>query len=465
MRIRPPSVPRRARLLGLALLVIASGAMAVPARPASASARQEADVRASDDAPRLRARVLERWRVVPLRDGVLLVPRRSGPVGGVELTGRGIAIDGHDVSGAELRERLGADADVVLALSYLDADARAATLFPDARPGAERPVVRIERSTATEAVIHRRHGARVRIGGDVTVADGEQVGDAAVAILGSVVVDGEVNGDAVAVAGDVRLGPKAVVRGNAVAVGGRLVADPAARIYGEITEVGLALPPLHVRWPDADGVRLHLWPSRRWFAGAALAGTLIRFLLIGLLAGVFLLLMPRAVEQVRDAAAGAPLAAFAVGFAAELLLVPAVVALCLALVITIVGIPLLALVPIGLLLLALAWALGAAAVAEAIGQRALGAGAGARSRGAALAIGLLLVGLVSLVGRLAWWMQGSMGGWLALVVGLGVAIEFVVASVAAGALVLAWWNRRARPVAAVGTAGPPPVPSAPVSLS
>ena len=465
MKTRPSSVQRHARLAGLAFLVIASGALALPARPAAASGWQEPEARASDDAPRLRARVLERWRAVPLRDGILLVPRRSGPVRGVELTGRGIAIDGHDVSGAELRERLGADADVVLALSYLDADARAATLFPDAQPAAERPVVRIERSAATDAVIHRRHGARVRIGGDVTVADGEQVGDAAVAILGSVVVDGEVNGDAVAVAGDVRLGPKAVVRGNAVAVGGRLVADPAARVYGEITEVGLALPPLHVRWPDADGVRLHLWPSGRWFAGAALAGTLIRFLLIGLLAGAFLLLMPRAVEQVRDAAVGAPLAAFAVGFAAELLLVPAVVALCLALVITIVGIPLLALVPIGLLLLALAWALGAAAVAEAIGQRALGAGVGGRSRGAALAIGLLLVGLVSLVARLAWWMQGSMGGWLALVVGLGVAIEFVVASVAAGALVLAWWNRRARPVAAVGTAGPPPVPSAPVSLS
>jgi uncharacterized RDD family membrane protein YckC len=52
--------------------------------------------------------------------------------------------------------------------------------------------------------------------------------------MGSVYVNGEVDGDVVAVLGNVELGPEAKVRGNVVIVGGELTKDPAASIDGQV---------------------------------------------------------------------------------------------------------------------------------------------------------------------------------------------------------------------------------------
>jgi hypothetical protein len=65
-----------------------------------------------------------RFEVLPVSDGVVLRPRASTNIRSVEVSGGTIAVDGRTVTGAELRERLGADADLVLRLSYLDDDAR-----------------------------------------------------------------------------------------------------------------------------------------------------------------------------------------------------------------------------------------------------------------------------------------------------------------------------------------------------
>jgi hypothetical protein len=55
-----------------------------------------------------------------------------------------------------------------------------------------------------------------------------------VAILGSIVVDGKVNGDVVAVAGGIRLNEDASVSGDTVAVGKGLQRHPNATVKGEI---------------------------------------------------------------------------------------------------------------------------------------------------------------------------------------------------------------------------------------
>ena len=67
--------------------------------------------------------------------------------------------------------------------------------------------------------------------------------------MGSVYVNGQVDGDVVAVMGNVELGPEARVRGNVVVVGGALTRDPAATIGGGVERV------LNTDWADFEWLR------------------------------------------------------------------------------------------------------------------------------------------------------------------------------------------------------------------
>ena len=71
----------------------------------------------------MRAQIERLYDVLPVRGGIALRPKTSLPgVRSIEVTGGAIAIDGRAVTGAELRDKLGVDADLILQLSYLDAD-------------------------------------------------------------------------------------------------------------------------------------------------------------------------------------------------------------------------------------------------------------------------------------------------------------------------------------------------------
>ena len=79
------------------------------------------------DPTALRASVERRFDVLPLRDGVALRPRDPAQaIRSIEVTQGPIAVDGQPVTGAELRQRLGPDADLILQLSYLSQDDRRA---------------------------------------------------------------------------------------------------------------------------------------------------------------------------------------------------------------------------------------------------------------------------------------------------------------------------------------------------
>ena len=67
----------------------------------------------------LRQAITAHYDVSVLRSGVLLTPKdHRGHV--VEVTNGSVAVDGIDVSGAELRRQVGADADAIMQLTYLD---------------------------------------------------------------------------------------------------------------------------------------------------------------------------------------------------------------------------------------------------------------------------------------------------------------------------------------------------------
>jgi hypothetical protein len=72
--------------------------------------------------------------------------------------------------------------------------------------------------------------------GDTRI-EGGRVGDAAVSVLGDNYVNAAIDGDVVAVLGDVELGPNANVRGNVVVIGGVLKRDPAAQVRGGVQHV------------------------------------------------------------------------------------------------------------------------------------------------------------------------------------------------------------------------------------
>ena len=130
---------------------------------------------AAQDTAALRRDVERRFEVLPLQNGLALRPKApSRGARSVELTDGIIAIDGMPATGAELRDKLGPDAEIIIRLSYLDSDARR-TLFTSGGI-AEAPPAGAD--TTTRQPRTRRSGDRIRFGGSVTVdADEIVAGD------------------------------------------------------------------------------------------------------------------------------------------------------------------------------------------------------------------------------------------------------------------------------------------------
>jgi hypothetical protein len=344
----------------------------------------------------LRRQIEQRFEVLPLRSSVVLTPKGGNRrVRSIELTENAINVDGAPATGGELREKLGADADLVLKLSYLEPSARQALFTAsgatpaeaDSAPNLPALPSPPEAPNPPDAAIPpparpplrplppRRPGYRendrVRFGGSVTVEEGETIYGDAVAIGGSVRVDGTVTDNAVAVGGNLVLGPKADVRGDAVVVGGTLRRDPGAQIGGKVVDVGSGSF-------DFEGWRgWRNFPFGRMFfpfGGAALGllalmSTLARVALMGVLASLVVLVGREYVERVAARAVAEPMKAGAIGFLAQLLVIPVLVLATIVLAVTIIGIPLaIVMIPVTVLGLAVVGLVGFTAVAFYLGH-------------------------------------------------------------------------------------------------
>jgi len=327
------------------------------------------------DPAALRARIERRFDVLPLRDGFVLRPKSTGSsVRAIEVTDDAIALDGQPATGAELRRRLGADADLILQLSYLS-DQERRSLLQAMSPGAGRagspeppasptpsipptpppaqtppePPRARDREAERESRRARRESRdsddRVHVGGSVTVGKDEVIDGDVVAVGGSATVDGMVRGDVVAIGGSVNLGPTADVENDVVAVGGAVHRDPAARIGGRVQEVGINLG----RFRDGQFSLFNLWRDSMFGSAFRLAGTLARLGILCLLAALVVLFGREYMERAAVRAAAEPLKAGAIGLLAQLLFVPVLVITIVLLAVTIIGIPLLVLVPFAML--------------------------------------------------------------------------------------------------------------------
>jgi hypothetical protein len=418
----------------LALLVIALAAASSPACEdvLRAQAAPESDVTA------LRARLQPRFQMLPLRDGVALVPRFRTSVRSIEVSAGVIAVDGVETTGSELRRQVGADADLVLQLSYLDPASRAVLLGTPAPKTAEAPAPEAALPNASSRAVRteRRSGALVRFGGNITVPANETVTDDVVVIGGSADIDGQVEGEVVVVGGTARLGPHADIRRDVTVVGGTLQREPGAVVAGRVNEIGVGSSFMASR-PFRRSKDFGLgWPFAHMTPFVRLLGTIVRVGLLILLASAIVLVAKTPVDRVAARAAAEPLKAGLIGFLLELVFLPGLLVLIVFLAVSIIGIPLLPLVPLMVLAFILVLLLGFTGVARWLGQLAERRVGWLREQ-PYLATILGIVVLVSpvILGRFVGLFSGF-GFVGAALIGVGVLIEYVGWTVGLGAAAL-----------------------------
>ncbi|MCX6544744.1 MAG: hypothetical protein NTV05_10080 [Acidobacteria bacterium] len=416
----------------------------------------------------LKNRVVQRFQVLLLRQGLVLVPKTPlKSAGSIELSDGSVLVDGNPVTGSELKQRLGADSDLVVQLSFLDATSRR-QMFESAKPAtsaeagartttepktSEAPVSPGESGTSVSRAWEdesnnrdrvRYGGARVRIGSDVRVGENEEVGSDIVAVLGSIYVDGRVNGEVVAVGGGVHLGPKADVRGDVTSVGGGIERDAGATVSGQINEVRITIPSVR------PYVHVSPWRDWTWWAspfGASveLVGTVVRIGVVGLLAVMVVTVFPTKVRRVAERVSAEPWRAALTGLAAQVLFVPLLVLTVLVLAVSIIGIPLLLLLPFVIVLALAALLLGFAGVGCAIGQQINRRGTEeVRNLIVPLVVGLVIIWALTLVARFV----GLAGLPLRAIVGgvllVGFVVEYVAWTLGLGGVLLSRFGRRGR---------------------
>lgn len=352
------------------------------------------------------------FRIIPLRDGVLLEPREEIPdVAAVEVSDGNVAIDGEALGEDEVRTRLGTRrGNLVLQLAALSDEQRQEVLFGRGTGTEEESAAEAEETTENEAgnpsepgeaeglpqaprpprpprpsrvhsdekvvlgnSLHVEAGETVQdvvvMGGSLSV-DGTVDGDAVV-IGGPGTVNGEVTGDFVVVGGPAKLGPEAHIHGDVALVGGSLSRDPNAVIDGEVSHTQL---PLAGKWWSGWA---HDWARQRSHPFTAMSPfrrvtrvfyTVTRYLLLVLLAMLLMLIARRPMKRVAARVTREPWKAGVVGFLAEVLFLPVTILVVVLLAISIIGIPLLILVPFALLALAFGAFFGYCAVAWALGR-------------------------------------------------------------------------------------------------
>jgi hypothetical protein len=470
-----------------------------------------------------------KYEILPVRNGVLLKPRTvEAAVRAVEVSGDTLAVNGEPVSEGVLRAWLGEQAEPILRLHRLPPAERQALFglkagagstgeqeIPDtkdtksggaasstepAKPAdtakaadtaADSEDESAGSSTAAETTEAESgetaepptappsgssSGSRVKLLGGITVARDEvteqavavlgsvrvdgQVAQDAVAVGGSVVVNGKVGGNVIAVGGSVHLGPQAEVMGDVTSVGGTIDREEGSKVHGSTEDVGVGGSHNWRRDIDVDS-GFGLWPL---FRSMDLIWKLISLVLLSLLVFLCLLMARRQVERAEYHVITEPWKAGLVGFLAQLLFLPLLLVVTVLLAITIVGCALYLLYPFLFVGIVLAALVGFTAVAHELGHfleerfhRRFG------SPYAVALMGVVTIEIWTILGH----MVGLGGGFLRLlalvIVAFGAAMKYAAWTVGFGSVILARLNRT--PAGWPGsnlTPMPPVLPMAPM---
>jgi hypothetical protein len=352
--------------------------------------------------------------------------------------------------------------------------------MPSMSPAAEEPPERPLPPAPPSPPPAMSSGSRVRFGGPVTVGK-DEVAEEVVTIGGGVHIDGEVNRDVSAVGGSVRvngrvggsvtavggsvhLGPRSEVMGDVRAVGGTVVRAPGSVVHGSLSDVSHLQP-----WRRTDDELDNGWPLLAPLGRSLhLFWTLAVLVLLMLAVTLVVLLAPRALDQVRARVAGEPWTTLGAGLLGQVLAGPALAALVVVLVISIVGCLLLALVPFLILGLMIAALVGFAGVAYQVG-RMLEGRFSQHFGGPYLTtmVGVLAIESFSLIGHLLSIAGGFLHLFALMFLFFGLIVRYAAWTMGFGAAILtAFANRPQRfrrqpPPSSAVLATPPPAPYLP----
>ena len=269
--------------------------------------------------------------------------------------------------------------------------------------------------------------ATITAGARTVIAGAKERGD--VATAGRLDVLGDVAGSAYALGGDLIVGPGGHVQGDAIAVGGEIRLD-GGTVDGELRRIASRSSAGATRAVTADADDEGVMPQAGRSPFAQALGWLVVLLLVGIGTLVF---ADRYMDGVvRELERSVP-RAFLIGLAGELALAPALLLICVGLALTLLGI---LVIPFAVVAFVLAAAglltLGYLGVASMVGSAIMRDGARHSARGAALRS--LLVGIIALM---AFWvvagLVGSSGVLLIVARGLAVAVTWVAATTGFGA--------------------------------
>jgi cytoskeletal protein CcmA (bactofilin family) len=499
-------------------------AWAQPPAPPKPPAPAAAPKPAAPDRQALHDALAAKYEVLPVRNGVLLKPRTvEAAVRAVEVSGDTLAVNGEPVSEGVLRAWLGEQAEPVLRLHRLPPAERQALFglkagagstgeqeIPDTKSGegagasstapaqpadtakaadteeesavsttpGETPEAESSDTAETPTAVSSNpgsgssSGSRVKLFGGITVAKDEvteqavavlgsvrvegQVAQDAVAVGGSVVVDGKVGGNVVAVGGSVHLGPHAEVMGDVTSVGGTIDREEGSKVHGSTEDVGVGGSR---HWRRDIDVDTGFWPL---FRSMDLIWKLISLVLLSLLVFLCLLMARRQVERAEYHVITEPWKAGLVGFLAQLLFLPLLLVVTVLLAITIVGCALYLLYPFLFVGIVLAALVGFTAVAHELGHfleerfhRRFG------SPYAVALMGVVTIEIWTILGH----MVGLGGGFLHLIalviVVFGAAMKYAAWTVGFGSVILARLNRTPAgwPGSNLAGTSPPAVPA------
>ena len=312
----------------------------------------------------------------------------------------------------------------------------------------------------------------IHLGEDVTVDRDSEIGGALLVVEGDATISGEVPGDVVVVAGTLRIEDDAAIRGNVHVIDGSLE-RVGGMVEGSIVTVdgagiggtgGVAAAPAsdEDRGSSARRVEARARPFRYVASGfGGLFGDVFWLAIVLALGTAVVHFAGDRLQNVADVAREAPGRAAMVGLAGGFLLLPVWVLGILALVVSIIGIPLLILwLPLFPLAAVLAHGLGYLALASVVGEWLARKGIPAldrirpSNRLHVLAVGLAALVLPSALSHVAEMGGPSLGSLLnGLFTFVAVATTMVVLMVGFGAVLLTGAGRTSDPGRMAATYG------------
>ncbi len=258
----------------------------------------------------------------------------------------------------------------------------------------------------------------VRVGQDIVVDEDQIVEGDVVAIGANVVVNGVVEGDAVTIGGVLRIGAQGEIDGDAVAIGGTVQNEEGGVIRGETVSLG---------WGEAVPERGGMLLRRFLTAVGRLILFIVWVILLILLSLLIFALLRKPIEVIGERIRTDAFKMGLIGLLAQVVFVGLVVIFGM----SIIGIPIaLIVLPI---VMGLSTLFGFVAVSYVVGQKLLGE---TTSSYASLIAGVVLVNLLILLGAILAIGTGvaDFAGGVLLVIGF--AIIYVVATIGLGAVVM-----------------------------